>query len=87
MKFLSYVLTTLSTLDLHAEKKGKFRTVIKNILFIDQCMNCFIAARGKSKIETTNWRIGQINSNFLNKEFVIFPSKFDWGSIFCDSRR
>ena len=53
MKFLSYVLTTLSILDLHAEKKGKFRTVIQNILFIGQCMNCFMAARGKSKIETS----------------------------------
>ena len=53
MKFLSNVLKTLSTLDLHAEKKGKFRTVFQNILFIGQFMNCFIAARGKSKIETT----------------------------------
>ena len=47
------VLKTFSTLDLHAEKKGKFRTVFQNILFISQFMNCFIAARGKSKIETT----------------------------------
>ena len=53
MKFLLNVLKTLSTLDLHAEKKGKFQTVIQNILFIGQCMNCFIAERGKSKIETT----------------------------------
>ena len=44
---------TLSTLDLHAENKGKFRTVFQNILFISQFMNCFIAARGKRKIETT----------------------------------
>ena len=53
MKLWSNVLKTLSTLDLHAEKKGKFRTVFQNILFISQFMNCFIAARGKSKIETT----------------------------------
>ena len=46
-------LKTLSTLDLHAEKKGKSRTVFQNTLFISQLMNCFIAARGKSKIETT----------------------------------
>ena len=52
MKFLSNVLKTFSTLDLHAEKKGKFRTVFQNILFIGQFMNCFVAARGKSKIET-----------------------------------
>ena len=52
MKFLSNVLKTLSTLDLH-EKKGKFRTVFQNILFIGQFMNCFITARGKSKTETT----------------------------------
>ena len=52
MKFLSNVLKTLSTLDLHA-KKGKFRTVFQNILFIGQFMNCFITARGKSKTETT----------------------------------
>ena len=52
MKFLSNVLKTLFTLDLHA-KKGKFRTVFQNILFIGQFMNCFITARGKSKTETT----------------------------------
>ena len=51
MKFLSNVLKTLSTLDLHAEIKGKFRAVFQNILFTGQFMNCFIAARGKSKIE------------------------------------
>ena len=53
MKFLSNVLKTSSTLHLYAEKKGKFRTVFQNILFIGQFKNCFIAARGKSKIETT----------------------------------
>ena len=53
MEFLSNVLKTLSTLDLHAEKIGKFRTVVQNTLFIGQFMNCFITARGKSKIETT----------------------------------
>ena len=49
MKFLSNVLETLSTLDLHA-KKGKFRTILQNILFTGQFMICFITARGKSKI-------------------------------------
>ena len=34
-------------------KKGKSRTLFQNILFLSQFMNCFIAARGKSKIETT----------------------------------
>ena len=54
MKFLSNVLKTLSTLDLHAEKKkGKFRTVFQNILFTGQLTNFFITARGKSKIEKT----------------------------------
>ena len=53
MEFLSNVLKTLSTLDLHAEKEGKSRTVFQNTLFISQFMNCFIAARGKRKIETT----------------------------------
>ena len=53
MKFLSNVLKTSSTLHLYAEKKGKFRTVFQNILFIGQFKNCFIAARGKRKIETT----------------------------------
>ena len=53
MKFLSNVLKTLSTLHLYAEKKGKFWTVFQNILFIGQFKNCFIAARGKSKIEKT----------------------------------
>ena len=53
MKFSENVLKTLSTLNLHAEKKGKFRTVFQNILFIGQFINCFITARGKRKIETT----------------------------------
>ena len=47
MKFLSNVLKTLFTPDLHAEKKGKLRTVFQNILLIGQFMNCFMAARGK----------------------------------------
>ena len=54
MKLLSNVLKTSSTLDLQAEKKGKFRTLFQNILFFGQFMNFFIAARGKSKIETTS---------------------------------
>ena len=54
MKLLSNVLKTLSTLGLHAEKKDKFTpTVFQNILFINQFMNCFVTARGKSKIKTT----------------------------------
>ena len=32
---------------------GRFQTAFQNILFIGQFMNCFITARGKSKIETT----------------------------------
>ena len=35
------------------KKTDKFRTAFQNILFITQFMNCFITARGKSKIETT----------------------------------
>ena len=69
MKFLSNVLKTLSTLDLHA-KKGKFRTVFQNILFIGQFMNCFITARGKRKIETTG-RIGRINSKFSTRSLYV----------------
>ena len=64
MKFLSNVLKTSSTLHLYAEKKGKFRTVFQNILFIGQFKNCFIyvffAARGKSKIETTGLSVKRI---------------------------
>ena len=52
-EILASGLKTLFTLDLQAEKKVKFRTVFQNILFIGQFMNCFIAARGKSQIETT----------------------------------
>ena len=51
MKFLSNVLKTLSTLDLHAKKKGRFGTVFHNILFIGQFVNFFIAAQGKSKLK------------------------------------
>ena len=53
MKLLSNVLKTLSTLGLHAEKKDKFPTVFQNILFINQFMDFFVTARGKSKIKTT----------------------------------
>ena len=67
MKFLSYVLKTLSTLDLHA-KKGKFRTIFfQNILFTDQFMTYFMAAGGKkivckefvSSFFSVNFREGQ----------------------------
>ena len=55
MKFLSNILKTFSTLGLHAEKKkDKLRTVFQNIIFISQLMSRYIAARGKSKIETTD---------------------------------
>ena len=54
MKFLSNVLKTSSTLHLYAEKKRQIPNgIYLNILFIGQFKNCFIAARGKSKIETT----------------------------------
>ena len=51
------------------KKKGKFRTVFQNILFISQFMNCFIAARGKSKIETTGVSVKRIPI-FFNKELA-----------------
>ena len=41
----------------------------------------------RKKQNWNNRHLGQMNSNFFNKEFVIFPSKFKWGSIFCDSWR
>ena len=60
------------------KKKGKFWTVFQNILFISQFMNCFIAARGKSR------RIGQMNFNFFNKELVssFFPVNLSGGQFF-----
>ena len=72
-EILVNVLKTSSTLHLYAEKKGKFRTVFQNILFIGQFKNCFIyvffAARGKSKIETTGLSVKRIPI-FFNKELV-----------------
>ena len=73
MKFSSNVLKTLSSLGLHAKKKGfareKERTtpVFQNSLFIGQFTDCFITARGKSKIETTGVSVKWIP---INKEFV-----------------
>ena len=49
----------MSTLDLHAEKKGKFRTVFQNILFISQFMNCFIAARKKPAYRSNEFQFFQ----------------------------
>ena len=54
MKVLSNVFKTLSTLDLHAEKRGKFRTVFQNILFIGQFMNCFKKAKLKQPAYRSN---------------------------------
>ena len=55
------------------KKKDTFRTVFQNILFISQFMNCFITARGKSKLKQPAYR--SMNSNLINKEFVnsFFP--------------
>ena len=55
------------------KKKDRFRTVFQNILFISQFMNCFITARGKSKLKQPAYR--SMNSNLINKEFVnsFFP--------------
>ena len=47
MILLSNVLKTWSDLDLHAEKKGKFRAVFRNILIIGQFMNCYNSPRKK----------------------------------------
>ena len=85
MKFLSNVLKTLSTLDLHAKRKGRFGTVFHNILFIGQFVNFFIAAQGKSKLKQPASKcIPTFSARSLS---VHFSSKFKWGSIFCDSQR
>ena len=41
-EILSNVLKTFSTLNLYAEKKGKFRTMFQNILIISQFKNCSV---------------------------------------------
>ena len=48
--------------------------------------NCFITARGKSKIETTGVRSSKFQ--FIQQVVCkfIFPSKFKMGSMFCDNR-
>ena len=50
-------------------KKDKLSTVFQTILFISQFMNCFITARGKSKMETTGVSVKRIPI-FFNKEFL-----------------
>ena len=65
------------------KKKVKFRTVFQNILFIGQFMNCFIAARGKNKIETRGVSVKWIPI-FFNKKFVssFFPVNLSGGQFF-----
>ena len=53
MKFFSIVLKTLSTLNLHAEKKRQIRNGISKYFIHWSIHELFITARGKSKIETT----------------------------------
>ena len=66
-------------------QKKKFRTVFQNILLISQFMNCFITARGKSKIETTGVRSSKFQFIQQGVCKFIFPSKFNMGSMFCDN--
>ena len=68
-----------------ARRKKKFRTVFQNILLISQFMNCFITARGKSKIETTGVRSSKFQFIQQGVCKFIFPSKFNMGSMFCDN--
>ena len=48
--------------------------------------NCFITARGKSKIETTGVRSSKFQFIQQGVCKFIFPSKFKMGSMFCDNR-
>ena len=78
MKFLLNVLKTLSTLDLHSEKKRQIPNDISEYLIYWSIYEMFYNSARKKQ----NWNnrgIGQMNSNFFNNEFVIFPSEFKWG--------
>ena len=87
-KFLPNVsmFSMFHTLGLHSEKKDKFRTVFQNIVFISQFINCLIAARGKEKLKQPAYRSNEFQFFQQGVGKFIFPSKFKWGSFFCDSR-
>ena len=66
MKFSSYVSKNF-VFPWFAREKERTTPVFQNSLFIGQFTDCFITARGKSKIETTGVSVKWIP---INKEFV-----------------
>ena len=82
MKFLSNVLKTLSTLDLHVEKKRQIWNGISQYFIHWSICELFYSSLRKKQIETTG--IPTFSTRSLS---VHFSSKFKWGSIFCDSQR
>ena len=69
MKFLSNVLKTLSTLELHAEKQRQIPNGISKH-FIHWSIYELFYCSPRKKQNWNNRRIGQMNSNFFNKELV-----------------
>ena len=82
MKFLSNVLKTLSTFDLHAVKKRQIPNGISKYFIHWSIYELFYNSTRK-KQNWNNWHIGQMNSNFLNKEFVssFFPVNLRGGQL------
>ena len=82
MKFLSNVLKTLSTLDLHAVKKRQIPNGISKCFIHWSIYELFYNSTRK-KQNWNNWRIGHMNSNFFNKEFVssFFPVNLRGGQL------
>ena len=83
MKFLSNVLKTLSTLELYAEKKRPIPNGISKH-FIHLSIYELFYCSPRKKQNWNNRLIGQLNSNFFNKELVssFFPVNLSGGQFF-----
>ena len=87
MEFLSYFLKTLATLDLHAEKKRQIPNGSSKYFIYWSIYELFYnSARKNQKLKQPAYQSNEFQ--FFQQEVgkFIFPSKFKWGSFFCDSR-
>ena len=80
MKFLLNVLKTLSTLDLYAGKKRQIPNDISKYFIYWSISELFYSSPRK-KQNWNNRRIGQMNSNFFNKEFVSSFFPVNWRGV------
>ena len=88
MKFLSNVLKTLFTPDLHVEKKRQTPNGISKHFINWSIYELFYSSpRKKAKLKPLAYRSNEFQFFQQGVGKFIFPGKFKWGSIFGDSRR